>query len=155
MDELRVQLQANLPAKIAALQPTFAPALAMPPPLAYVFGEREVFYEGLPVVQLLARPTLVRNEERRWQDHEHVVDIAFFVGDVDQENVQRLLFRYTRCVLETFAERRKAGAFTLGMTLRDREIDYSPLAQLSGAQYVRAVFIPVAAARLGLAVEAH
>jgi len=149
MDELRAQFQTYLPAKITALQPTFTPVLPMPAPKAYVFGEREVFFEGLPVLQLLARPSTVRNEDLRWQDHMHVIDVAVFIGDVDQENVQRLLFRYARCVLETFAERRKAGAFTLDLTLRSREIDYSPLAQLREAQFVRAVFIPVAASRRG------
>lgn len=149
MDELRTQFQTYLPAKITALQPTFLPVLAMPAPRAYVFGERDVFFEGLPVLQLLPRPTTVRNEDLRWQDHMHVIDVALFVGDVDQENVQRLLFRYARCVLETFAERRKAGAFSLDLRLRGREIDYSPLAELREAQFVRAVFVPIEAARRG------
>lgn len=154
MEELRAQLQAHLPAKILALQPTFNPVLPMPPPTAYVFGEREVFSEGLPVVQLLARPTDVRNENLRWQDHEHVLDVACFVSDVVEENVQRLLFRYARCLLEVLVERRKTDAFSLDLKLRGGEIDYSPIV-MRDAQYVRAVFIPVAAARRGLAVEAH
>lgn len=148
MEELRAQLQAHLPAKIAALQPTFVPVLPMPAPTAYVFGEREVFHEGLPVVQLLARPTEVRNEDLRWQDHRHVLDVACLVSDVLEEQVQRLLFRYARCILEVLVERRKAGAFSLDLSLRAREIDYSPIV-LRDAQFVRAVFIPVAAARRG------
>lgn len=148
-DTILAQLQANLPAKIAALQPTFVPALAMPAPAGWVFGEVTNFVTNYPVVQVLQLRTHVRNEDLRWQDHAHYLEVGIFVAESNDENLARLLDRYTRCLLETMHERRKAGAFLpWDLAFKDEDINYGRAFGGGASEvFIRGVFIPVHATR--------
>ena len=156
-DALRTQLQTYLPAKIAALQPAFVPLLPMPVPVEYVFAEKATFIKGYPVVQIVQLDTPIANEDLRWQDHIHHLEVGLFVQAAVEEELARLLDRYTRCVLETLIERRKAGAFLAGippfdLQLKGETITYSSTLPQNG-QFVRAVFLPLRATRRD--VERH
>jgi hypothetical protein len=152
------ELQANLPAKIAALQPTFVPVLEMPAPIEYAFGDSD-FLKGFPVIQV--EPVRIRTENEdlagRWQDHSKRIEVGVFVSASPRENLTRLLDRYARCVLEVLLDRRKAGAFLTGgrnfdLVWKDEEIDYGTTFPQEG-QFTRALFIPMRAERRG--VELH
>jgi hypothetical protein len=149
-DAILTDLQTYLPAKIAALQPTFVPVLPMPLPTEYTFGHSD-FLRGYPVVQI--DPVRVRTESEdlagRWQDQVKRVEVGLFVSDVSRENLARLLDRYGRCVLETLLERRRAGAFAaraFDLVWNDEEIDYGSTFPQNG-QFIRALFIPMRAER--------
>lgn len=144
VDALKAALSANLPAKIAALQPTFVPVLPMAAPAEYVFGEKANFLLGYPVVQLVQLDTVIANDELRWQDHRHRIEIGIFVLDPIEENLARLLDRYARCLVETLHEQRKAGAFYPAFDLHfDGEtITYSSTFPQAG-EFIRALFLTV------------
>lgn len=140
------ELQANLPAKIAALQPTFNPVLAMDPPVEYVFDDTNEFVKGFPSVQVRQVRTPIPNDDLRWQNHAHRLEVGVWIANSMYENLSRLLDRYTRCVLEVLHERRKAGAFydATGFDLRldGEEISYTPTLPQTG-QFARGVFVPM------------
>jgi len=146
------ELQAHLPAKITALQPTFAPVLPMPAPVEYAFGDSD-FIMGFPVVTIDPRKirTLSEDLAGRWQHHSKQLEVGIFVADVARETLARLLDRYARCVIEVLLERRKAGAFVqsgrqFDLVWKNEEIDYGSTFPQEG-QYVRALFIPMRAER--------
>lgn len=143
-EAVRASLETYLPAKIAVLQPTLSPVLPMAQPKEYRFGAARTYKAGYPVVAVLPRPTRIRYEDLRWQDHVHRVEVAVFVQHPnDEDALERLLARYARCVVEVLIERRKADAFTpYDLVLRDELIDYDPIAALRAGMLTRAVFIP-------------
>jgi hypothetical protein len=127
LDELKTQLANNLPAKILALQPTFNPVLTMPAPTEYVFGERvNLGLKGMPVVFVDGDATPVTDDNVRWQHYDHEAVIGLAVSDADEENLKRLVQRYTRCVLETLCDVRAAGTFTFGLRFAGSRIEYTP-----------------------------
>jgi hypothetical protein len=147
VDAISTVLQANLPAKIAALQPTFFPVLPMPAPVEYVFAEKALFLLGYPTVQFVQLNTPMMNDDLRWQDHRHRIEIGVFVMEANEENLARLLDRYARCLLETLHERRKAGDFpNFDLHFNGETITYSSTFPQAGT-FIRALFLPVRSER--------
>lgn len=129
VDELITQLKANLPAKIVALQPTFAPVLPMPAVAEYKFGEHgldDVGLKGFPALVFVGGSTDIDQDNARWQDYLHDVEIWTVVSDAVEENLDRLAKRYTRCIVETLCDLRAAGAFSFGLRFAGRRIEYAP-----------------------------
>jgi hypothetical protein len=150
-DAILGQLQTYLPAKIVALQPTFAPALPMDAVVDWIFDDTNQFLKGYPTVQVRQIRTRIENDDLRWQDHVHRIEIGIWVAQATAENLSRLLDRYARCVLETLHERRKANAFYGGnpsfdLRLDDEEVVYTPSLPQVG-QFIRGLFIPARAER--------
>lgn len=145
-DAINGALKTYLPAKIATLQPTFVPLLAMPAPVEYVFADKATFLKGYPVVQTLQLDTEIANDDLRWQDHKHHVEVGVYIQSPLEEDLARLIDRYTRCVIECLHERRKAGDFypAFDLRLNGETISYSSTFPQDG-QFLRAVFIPMRA----------
>lgn len=145
-DAINGALKTYLPAKIAALQPGFVPVLPMPAPVEYVFAEKASFLMGYPVVEIMQLDTTIANDDLRWQDHKHRVEVGIFVQSQLEENLARLIDRYTRCVIECLHERRKAGDFypAFDLRLNGETITYSSTYPQDG-QFLRAVYIPMRA----------
>jgi hypothetical protein len=144
-----LELQANLPAKIAALAPAFAPQLPMPAPLEYVVGPSE-FMLGFPVVAVRLLGLRGLNEDLRWQDHVKRIEVEIYVQHPDKAELEVLVDRYALALLQTLHERRKAGAFidrgAFDLGFKDADVDYSSTYP-QGGQWVRALFLPLHATR--------
>jgi hypothetical protein len=145
-----LELQANLPAKIAALAPAFAPQLPMAAPLEYVVGPSE-FLLGFPVVAVRLLGLRGLNEDLRWQDHEKRIEIELYVQHPAKAELEVLVDRYALALLQTLHERRKAGAFVLAgrdfdLVFKEADVDYSSTYP-QGGLWVRALFLPLRATR--------
>jgi hypothetical protein len=137
----------GLPKKLADLERTFTVQLKMPPPVEYVFAEKAMFTKGYPVVQLVQLDTLAANEDpMRWTDDKHRFEIGVFLQSDLEENLARLVDRYTRAVREVLHERRKADAFPFDLRWKGERISYSATFPQAG-QFIRAVFLPMRAER--------
>jgi hypothetical protein len=151
VDAINTSLQAHLPQKIAALEPTFVPLLKMPAPVEYVFGEKATFLKGYPVVQLVQLDTAMPDDDLRWADHRHRLEVGVFIQAPIEENLARLLDRYARCLLECLMERRRAGDFTDSAAAFDLHFNGETIAYSStlpqAGQFVRALFLPMRAER--------
>jgi hypothetical protein len=125
MDELKAQLQASLPAKIAALQPTFAPVIPMPDVAEWAVGKRTNFV-AYPAVSFVDDDSTVEEDNIRWQSVDHLVALLFYVTSGDEESLHRLVARYVRCLRETLQELRFNGAFTFKLRFAGAVMGYSP-----------------------------
>jgi hypothetical protein len=128
MDTTMTQLQSRLAAKIATVA-AVTPALTMPTP-RFVFDEEELNWTNNdPIVQIIDRRTRTRYEDLagRWVDQEYTIEVAIFVRAM-RADLQRLLRRYTRCIIEVLLDAKKTDAWTpYDLRIRDQEIDRSPL----------------------------
>ena len=144
-----LELQDNLPAKIAALAPAFNPAIAMPPPVEYLVGPSD-FTKGFPVVAVRLLGLRGLNEDLRWQDHEKRIEIEIHVQHIDRAELEVLVDRYALALVQTLHERRKAGAFidraSFDLVFKDTDVDYSSTYPQEG-QWVRSLFLQVRGTR--------
>lgn len=143
IDKVIAQLTGSLPAKITALAPTFAPALAMRQIAEMTLGER-LAHKGFPAIEVIPieSPILLDNNQAMTWRHE--LAIAIFVRDAKEDNLSRLLLRYARCVIETLADRRDAKAFApWDFDMNESTLDWSPTRVAEGQQYERDVTFPI------------
>lgn len=150
----QLELQTRLGTKITTLQPTFTPALPMPAPRV-VFDEEELSYaRDYPMLGVIDRRTRTRFQDLagRWIDQEHTAEVAIFVQAMRTE-LQHLLRRYMRCIIEVLFDAKKTDSWTpYDLLVREGEIDRSPLSVVPApagrstairSPLVRGMFLPL------------
>lgn len=145
LDTLKTELSSattGVPAKIMAI--TFSPVITMANPKEYAIGDRDLFeeYPAIALMSLRSPVDLDRNPDR--MNMAHRVGIRVFVTHPDKpEDLERLLLRYTRVVVEVLADRRNAGAFTFTLDFAGQEWTYSEQRRNQKDEFERDVLIPI------------
>ncbi len=137
LDLLRAELTAHLPAKLAALEASLAPAMELRAVSEIAIGERANFTD-YPAIALGPMWTDVLEDlgqTRLVQGHR--ATLVLHVTAALEEDLTRLLLRYVRATSEVLAERRDAGAFgRFRLTFDRKRWSYDPI-DLGGHQFIR------------------
>lgn len=145
IDELKTELQANLPARVTALAAE-PPALTMPAITEYAFGDRTNFL-AYPAIAIEGDESPVGMDAGQRLRFLHRLSIRLYVQQSDEENLRRLLFRYTRAVVETLIDRRNASAFTFLLEFDGESWRYSPVRGPELGLFARDARLPVVCKR--------
>jgi hypothetical protein len=122
------------------------PALVMPAPAAaeYTFGERQI-HKSYPAIEIFPVTSPIDKDNNESLTLWHNVGIAIFVRSPLEENLTRLLLRYTDAVLQVLSNRRSAGAFNalFSLDLNTQVLDWSPARVLERSLLERDVMFAV------------
>lgn len=128
VDALNTYLQANMAAKLTALNTAYNDGITLAAPAAYYLDEMSLEeVPSFPIVFILGRRATVERYNASFTDATHEIDIGVMVLEQTSETLQRRLYRYMRAIWELVVERFFATTADDFATTSGADVNYSPV----------------------------
>ena len=138
VDEVDTYIQANIAAKLSALDTEYGDGITLAVPAAYHIAEKALkSIQTYPVLYILVEATEFDAYTPDNVDAAHDLVVGVIALDQDDENLQRRLYRYARAVWELLVEAEFAAGSNFNLAIGGTaRIDFSPLFSDAESRYI-------------------